>query len=264
MHLQELIATETDIKMNKEELFIKNRLIELANQAYNRGIYVSSDFLNLNEINILNNINNELPPVNRVLTGGNSYAERKIVIFDDYLEYECILPILLLRISPLAPKFSGPLSHRDFLGSILGLGIDRAKIGDIFIKENEAFIYVKEEIADFIKENLSKVKHTNIKCEILDCNEVDVKPKFIDIAATVTSVRLDKLISLAFNLARNKVIPFIENEKVFVNGKIITSNAYKPHVGDIISVRGKGKFIYYSNNGLSKKERERIQLKIYN
>ena len=153
--------------MNKEDNYVKNRLLDLADITYSKNIYAYSDFLNLNEINIFNTITNQLPPVNYYLTGGNVYAERKIVVFKPIeVYYEEDVPITLLKIEPLNKKYAYTLNHRDYLGALLNLGIDRSKIGDIFIGENVAYIYVITGISDYIINNFTKVKHTLISCKI--------------------------------------------------------------------------------------------------
>ncbi len=250
--------------MSKEEQFLKNRLLDLANIAYERNIYTFSDFLNLNEINIFNTITNELPPVKYSLTGGNSYAERKIVVFipiDVY--YEQTPPIITIEIAPINSQFADKLTHRDFLGAILNLGINRNKIGDIFIQNNKAYVYCNEDISTYIVDNLRKIKHTLIKCNIIKDDYIEIKPTLKNIKGTVANIRLDSLIATAFNTSRNSIISYIEGGKVFVNGKMITSNGYSPKEKDIISVRTKGRFQYNGCLGETKKGRNIISLSLY-
>ena len=151
----------------KDEHFLINRYIELANMAYDRNIHTCTDFLNMNEIDTFNSIKGKLPPVNIEFAGGNNYAERKIIIFaplEAYYEFK--VPIVVLKIAPANPQYADVLTHRDFLGAILNLGIVRSKIGDIFIKNNIAYVYCLEDIAKFISDNLTKIKHTIVKTDI--------------------------------------------------------------------------------------------------
>ena len=225
--------------MNKEDNYVKNRLLDLADITYSKNIYAYSDFLNLNEINIFNTITNQLPPVNYYLTGGNVYAERKIVVFKPIeVYYEEDVPITLLKIEPLNKKYADTLNHRDYLGAILNLGIDRSKIGDIFIGENVAYIYVITGISDYIINNFTKVKHTLISCKIAYDEIENVRPNLKEIKGTIGNIRLDSIISLAFNKSRSSIVSYIEEKKVFVNGKIITSNGYSIKENDIIAVPG--------------------------
>lgn len=250
--------------MNKEEHFLRNRIIELANISYTRNIYTNTDFLNLNELNILHTVKKELPPVNIVLTGGNDYAERKIAIFSPTdIYYQQAIPISLIKIAPINSQFAEKLSHRDYLGAILNLGINRSKIGDIFIKNDISYLYCMEDICPYILENLSKIRHTLIRTEQVENEQIDIQPTFIDKVGTIGNIRLDSLISTAFGTSRNSIISFIEDGKVFVNGKLVTSNGYSPNEGDIISVRGKGRFIYEKMLGVTKKGRNLVSIKLY-
>lgn len=250
--------------MNKVEKFLENRLQELADISYSKGIYTYSDFLNLNEQNILNTIKASLPPIDISLVGGNVYAERKIAVFapkDIY--YEQALPLLMIEISPVNAKFSEKLSHRDFLGAVLNLGIDRVKIGDIVVKENTAYMYVCDSMADYIADNLYKIKHTNVKCKICAPMELNITPDFESITGTISNIRLDAVISLAFKISRSSIVKYIEEGKVFVNGKLTTSNGHPIKENDIISVRGLGRVIYKEQISVTKKGRNLIKLLRY-
>lgn len=250
--------------MNKEEHFLKNRFLELANTAYSRNIYTNTDFLNINEINILNNLISQLPPVKYELSGGNSYAERKIAIFSPHdIYYEQDLPISVIQIAPINSQYAEQLTHRDFLGAILNLGIERSKVGDIFIKNNNAYVYCITDMAEYIIDNLTKIRHTFVKCSIHDESDFEITPELKLINGTVANIRLDSLIATAFGTSRSSIISFIESGKVFVNGKIITSNGYTLKEKDIISVRGKGRFMYNGTSGVTKKGRNIVSVYLY-
>ena len=238
--------------MNKEEHFLINRFNELADVAFNRNIYTNTEFLNINEINILESVKNKLPPVRINLTGGNNYAERKIAIFSPMeIYYQEEIPVSIIKIAPKNSKYADNLTHRDYLGAI-------------FIKDNIAYIYCMSDIAEYICENLTKVKHTFIDNEVLPVNNsVDIKPTLKNITGTISNVRLDSVISTAFNMSRNSIIAYIENGKVFVNGKLITSNGYSIKENDIISVRGLGRFVFNRVLKETKKGRNLISIDLY-
>ena len=251
--------------MNKEEHFLINRFNELADVAFNRNIYTNTEFLNINEINILESVKNKLTPFIIKITWGNNYAERKIAIFSPMeIYYQEEIPVSIIKIAPKNSKYADNLTHRDYLGAILNLGIVRSKIGDIFIKDNIAYIYCMSDIAEYICENLTKVKHTFIDNEVLPVdNSVDIKPTLKNITGTISNVRLDSVISTAFNMSRNSIIAYIENGKVFVNGKLITSNGYSIKENDIISVRGLGRFVFNRVLKETKKGRNLISIDLY-
>ena len=250
--------------MNKEEHFLKNRFLDLANIAFERNIYTYTDFLNMNEISILNSYSNQLPPVRYQLSGGNRYAERKIAIFSSMdIYYKSDDPITVIEIAPINSQYAENLNHRDFLGAILNLGIQRSKIGDIFIKNNQAYVYCIRDMAEYIIENLNKIRHTLVKCQFYDDSEIEITPEFKIIRGTVSNIRLDSLIATAFGTSRSSIISYIEGGKVFVNGKLITSNGYAVKENDIVSVRGKGRFLYNGTLGVTKKGRNMISVSLY-
>ena len=154
--------------MEKDEFFIK-RIRELANLSYQRDIVTFSDFLNLNEQNIINDRKNQMPGVVMECFGGYEQAERQMVAFHpDALLFPWKYPIKCLKAEPLAAKFSEDLTHRDFLGAVLNLGIERAVIGDILVQKHTAWIFCHEKIADYIIENLTRVRHTTMKLSMVD------------------------------------------------------------------------------------------------
>ncbi|MFR4319365.1 MAG: YlmH/Sll1252 family protein [Eubacterium sp.] len=149
------------------------------------------------------------------------------------------------------------------LGAILNLGIVRSKIGDIFIKDNIAYVYCLEDIAKFISDNLTKIKHTIVKTDITDYKDISVTPDFKEIMGTIANIRLDSLIATAFGSSRNSIIPLIESGKVFINSKMTTNNGASIKDGDIISVRGKGRFIFDGVIKTTKKGRNLIKIRLY-
>jgi len=256
--------------MQNDELKLQKRLTELSNISYQRGIAVFSDFLNLNELNILHTTPKHMFPVPYRIFGGYAYAERQMVSFlpdalytsvDDYDEK--IYPISLISIKPLQKKFSEPLIHRDYLGAVLNLGIDRSKIGDIIILEAEAVIFIQQQLAGFVTDELVRIKHTSVRADITAKREFDYTPAYQEIRNTVASVRLDSLLTLAFPLSRSKMTRLIEGAKVFVNGRLITTNSYQVKEDDIISVRGMGKFAYRGLGGETKKGRYYVTIHKY-
>ena len=250
--------------MQKEELMLQKRLIELSKIAYQRGIVTYSDFLNLNELNILHTT-----PKNEFHTryetfGGYDFSERQMVAFlPDALCYEQDYPISALKIAPLQKKFSETLSHRDYLGSILNLGLDRSKLGDILVQEDSAIVFVHKSLESFMLEEVTRIRHTSVMVTTEDLENISYQPTIKEIKGTVSSLRLDSLLSLAFASSRSKLVAYIEAGKVFVNGKLITSNGYQIKENDIVSVRGLGRFRYKETTSQTKKGRYYVTLHLY-
>ena len=257
--------------MEKEETLLRKRFVELSNIAYQRGIITYSDFLNLNELNILHTTPKELFPIPYVTFGGYAYSERQMAAFlpdafSMYMELSDLqnnYPIQIVKITPVHAKFAEELGHRDYLGALLNLGIDRSKLGDILVQEKSAYVFVNETLADFIVNELVKVRHTVVLPQVVKETEFVYEPKFEIIKGTVASVRLDSLLSLAFNSSRSKLTPLIEGARVYVNGKLITSNAYHVKNNDIISVRGMGRFQFREIVSETKKGRFYVELYKY-
>lgn len=241
--------------MNKEELLLLKRMKDLAFQADVRGYSTFTDFLNLNEMNILYSSLKEFPSVNYYLWGGYEEAERKVLCFYNGTISTNEFDITMVEIKPVSHKFSDDLSHRDFLGALINLGIDRSKLGDILIKDNVGYVFTTPVIGQFIIDQLNKIKHTNVTCNTRTLTDIDIKPNLKEIRGSISSVRLDSLIALAFNTSRSSMTGLISGGKVFVNGKLTESNSFVPKEGDIVSVRGHGRFIYRGITNQTKKGR---------
>lgn len=251
--------------MQKEEQLLEKRLVELSRVAYHRERITYSDFLNLNELNILHSLPKDTLFTRYSLFGGYESAERQLAAFlpdalslrggDEDEESIFLDAISVVRIAPLHEKYSEELSHRDYLGAILNLGIERSKIGDIILEKNLAYVFVRPQMKAFLTQNLDRIRHTAVMARVEEPHGFTYSPRFEEIKGTVASVRLDSLLSLTFSSSRSKLCPLIEAGKVFVNGKLVVSNAYQPKEGDRISVRGMGKFQYVGTTGLTKKNR---------
>lgn len=252
--------------MTKEELQIKKRLTDLADAAYRKGAVRYSDFLNLNERSVFEAIKGELSFVRWESSGGYKQAERQMVAFlpdaPAFLE-KLSFPFVCVEIRPLHAKFSKSCSHRDYLGAVLSTGIDRSRLGDILVEEQVAYIFVEEKLKDFLCRELTQVRHTAVSLKVAEEFPEDYEPAFREIRGTVASVRLDSLLALAFGSSRSSLTGLIEGGKVFVNGKLVTSNGYNPREGDLVSVRGMGRFAYVSAGGQSKKGRSYVTVKRY-
>ena len=247
---------------------MKKRLLELARQCERRDAPVFSHFLNLNEQTVFHGLRAELPPVRAILEGGYEAAERKIVCFLPVMGYEkedlaSFLPITAVWVRPKAPKFSGDCSHRDYLGAVLNLGIDRNQIGDILVEGQEAWILCREQIAPFITDQLTQVRHNAVVCQTVPLTQLHYTPRYKEVSGSIASLRLDSLVGLAFGLSRSKAAECVKEERVFVNGKLTTSSAFEPAEGALISVRKMGKFRYKGFVNKTKKGRDYVALEVF-
>ena len=175
--------------MNEEEKAWRNRFSELARRAYERGRYAFTDFLSLAEVQYLYAAEKELGYAGIALWGGFDGAERQVARFGR-CDYEEAFPVVALKISPSNVKFAEPLTHRDYLGALVNLGIERSTLGDICAAENGAYLYCLERIAPFIEENLKRVRHTDVSCERAEKTVFEAKEKNSEILF-VSSLRAD-------------------------------------------------------------------------
>lgn len=251
----------------KQEQLLQRRFKDLAHKADQRQCILFTDFLNLHEQNLFLRTKNELQRIKYFSHGGYKDAERKVLCFcgDNSIEDESYIsyPISCIHIKPLNPKFSDKLSHRDILGAVLNLGIDRSKIGDIILDKNESYLFCSDSIDSFIISELTRIKHTVVSASLIDSQDFTYKPNLKPISGTVTSIRLDSILSIAFKGSRSSLSGLIAGGKVFVNGKNILSNSYTLKENDVVSVRGHGKFIFVGENKLTKKGRLSVKILLY-
>lgn len=249
----------------KESLLIQNRLRELADKSYSQNIYTYSGFLSLAEQDDFHTIERDLHYAAPSLFGGYVNAERCLVCFgsEAALGYAENPPVVCIHIKPLLAKFADTLSHRDFLGALMNLGIERSTLGDIKAGEKEAYLFCLESIAPYILNQLQKVKHTNVRCEIvttpssmeLDSPETQV--------LTLPSMRIDVVIAKVYHLSRNEALKLFPEKKVFLNGRLCENNAKNVQPEDVINARGFGKFKINEEIGVSRKGKLNISVSIY-
>jgi len=174
--------------------------------------------------------------------GGYSSAERaKIAVMPkNWLAEAVDLKITFLNIRG-SFKFKD-VSHRDFMGAILNLGLKREKIGDFIIEENAAKVAVDSLAASFIINNLKQVNNVSVTVKEISCDEVVVQPeKAKDIKGTVASLRLDAVASLGFGYSRSKIVNVIKADQVKLNWQRANDPASQVKKGDVISLRGRGR-----------------------
>lgn len=195
--------------------------------------------------------------------GGYEECERvKLGFFPEFSNTNISeFPITPVEISYNA-KFSRALSHRDFLGSILGLGITREKTGDIYIEEGRAVAFMDSDIADYVAVNLERVAHTKVRVKLLESFKPPLKAA-VEKRLTIASLRLDVLISGAFNISRGKASDLIKGEKAYVNWKKTVSVSCTVNENDVITLRGMGRVKINEIMGTTKKDRILINISVF-
>lgn len=183
--------------------------------------------------------------------GGYEGCERVVVLMGEYLESKDIREeVQIVKIS-----CSQELTHSSILGSLLGLGLERKKIGDIIIDENTAYVVLKKTITNFIIQNLEKVGRNRVKLEVFE-EEIPIKEdSTMDKKVTVSSMRIDVLLSSVLHISRGKANTLLQKEYVKVNHELIKSKNKILSKGDMISVRKHGRFYITEVLGKSRKDK---------
>lgn len=250
--------------MSAELDLLKKRFIELARKSYDRGIFTFTDFLGLAEQSAFSEISSQLGAKYTVF-GGADGAERVMIRFGDEEElgYELPFPIITLKVEPLSQKYADKLTHRDFLGAILNLGIERETLGDIVIIDNVGYVFIKEDIAEYVMRELSRIKHTDVRLsEAIKLPEGELyRTETRRIQAN--GERVDAVVAKIFSLSREEAQSLFAKGLVFANGKCIQSTSYTPKENEKISVRGYGRFIYRGYDSLTKKAKLNILVDLY-
>lgn len=198
---------------------------------------------------------------NVMFWGGYEDSERKILgVFPEWEEAsEEKFPLSVVRFTSC---FSKKLTHRDYLGTIMSLGIDRAKTGDILIEENSAYVFAYSDIAEYIRGSINKIANVGVKAELLSGGCIDIPKRNYRIAEAVcASLRLDAVISGAFNISRNDSMRLISAGMVKLNYRETLHSAQTVKEGDLISVRGYGRFFLAEAGGETRKGRLHITVK---
>lgn len=216
-----------------------------------------TDFLNISEISIIKKILREENITNYTFFGGRKDADRQILIFYpkkfsvEMVEknYNKILSVIRIEL-PNNIKYE----HREFLSGLMKLGLKREKFGDIIVHEKGADIIVFSEICSILVEDLKLLtRFRKSQITVINIDEfLEVEPEFENINIIVSSMRLDNFVSELAKCSRNQATELIKIGKVFINSINEFKTSRKVDINNIITIRGKGKFIF---DGIEKETR---------
>ncbi|MCX7923240.1 MAG: YlmH/Sll1252 family protein [Clostridia bacterium] len=247
-----------------EDKLLVSKILDKASKACNISRVVHSDFLDPYQQGVVERALTGCKDINYMFTGGYAGAERMILMFspnfmpfDDY--ENSYAPLKTVH---LVSKSRDVLSHRDYLGALMSLGIKREKIGDILVREDICDIIVLEDMAEYIASNLDRVANTRVEPELKYIDELEVPElKVKEISTTVASLRLDCIASAGFGVSRSKIVDFIKAEKVNLNWEMTDSLTKQVKEGDTISIKGKGRVLLEKVGNTTKKGRVGVLLK---
>lgn len=246
--------------MNSEKL-ITAKAHDWAKTAIKNNSVSFYDFFDPAKCEKIADIIKEYPHIECSFCGGYDYAERKMLAVypkgyepeeDEY------------KISILQMQKNNDISHRDVLGSLMGLGISREKTGDIIFSGDNISIILKENIADYVLMNLTRIGACEVHLEKSDAFKIAAaQPEGKELNIIVASMRADGIISAAFKISRSLSLQYIKAERVKVNHELLTKQAKELKEGDMVSLRGKGRMEITKEAGKTKKGNIKLTVKRY-
>lgn len=157
------------------------------------------------------------------------------------------------------PEFD--LRHRDFLGSLMALGLRRDAIGDILCEKGRTVVFVRDDIADYILTQVEKIGRVGVKIGFADLSDLPVPDDIEELSFTLSSLRLDAFVAAATGLSREKAARLIRSEMVTIDHVIRTDVSASLSEGETVTIRKYGKYVLSANLGLSRKGRLRVSVK---
>ena len=228
-----------------------------------RGVPACTPFLSLAQQEAATRLIAAAGYPRHLFSGGFADAERKVCAFlpDWQEEDDWENPFALVRCQWQSGE---KLTHRDFLGATLGLGLDREKVGDILVGEGSADLVVFAELAPFLVNNLTGAGRAKLRVSQAPLSQLTVPEKQVKVIHdTVSSLRLDAVMSTGFSMARGKAASLISAGKVELNHRPCVKSDRGVEQGDVISCRGFGKCVLTQAGGVSKKGRIIIEMERY-
>lgn len=229
-----------------------------------------SDFLDMYQISLIKNFLKKMNFENYVLYGGFDDSERKIlIIYPEKYDIDMVKKnyskfIKVIRIT-LNEEERGKYTHRNYLGGIVKLGMKREKVGDILVFDNGADILVKSETAETLKQELGTLtRFENARLDVIDVKDLRKQElKIEEVNIIVPSLRLDNFVSDLARTSRSKAAQIIDSERVFINGQSETKVSKQIKLGDVITIRGKGRFVVKEFVGNTRSGRNVVKVEKY-
>ncbi|WP_318709203.1 YlmH/Sll1252 family protein [Candidatus Acetatifactor stercoripullorum] len=244
---------------------LNNRFRELAEKSFQQNLFTFTGFLGLSEQDAFFRLERELSYAGCTLFGGRENAERRMLRFGSPQEfgYDVPFPIVCIHIRPVAAKFADSLSHRDFLGALMNLGIERSTLGDIMVGDKEAYLFCADSMGDYICEQLTQVRHTSVTCAITENFEEIPMEEPVRQRIQVSSPRVDALLAKVYNKSRSDCLELFRAGRVFVDGRLCESNSRLLKGGETVNARGFGKFVYTGQAGETRKGKLNVEVAVF-
>ncbi len=243
---------------NRETL---SRLLDLGDRAIQTWEVVCSDFLSPPEIAEALRVFGKMTEIQCIAWGGYEQAERqRMAIARSELPLDQSM-VSLTPISIAGNFLFDTATHRDFLGAILGCGIERQKVGDVnVLGEKGAQAIIVPELMEYLQIHFNQVRTVPVKVSTIAIEELKIRiPQTKELTSTEASLRLDAIASFGFGMSRSKMVDLINADDVRVNWKTVSQPNYQLKAGDLIAIRGKGR-VTVGEIMITKKERYRVQM----
>ena len=249
--------------MDKEDKFLLSHIDDLIRQRDGKNIPTCSDYLDLRQQSLVRGYCAQKHIASFSFWGGYDDAERCVCGFlPDWSDDARLLPVQAVRVQTAA-SLVRPLTHRDYLGALMALGLRREKIGDILVSDDGADILALSDVVPVLCAQFTQAGQARFEAHPIELCDLRQPEQKMDIRRdTVPSLRLDCVAGSAFSLSRSDASAFIEAGRVFVNGQQILKKDAAVRPGDKLTLRGKGKAVFLKTSGVSKKDRVFIELGI--
>lgn len=250
-----------------EDRILLARVLDRAAQARQRDVPSCTDFLSPQQqteaMELLYQAG--FAETDYMRFGGYAEAERRLFLFlPDWMAPEDVESYSPIRCVRVRYRVEDKLNHRDLLGSLMGLGVVREKIGDLLVGEDSCDALVLDTVSDYLLANWETAGRAKLKRSAVELDALHIPQlKCQEIRDTVNSLRLDAVAAVGFKLARGKAADLVESGKVQVNWSLCQKADRLLAEGDLVSARGFGKFELSEVGGLTRKGRTSILIKRY-
>ncbi len=244
----------------KEEYPFIDQVLQWKAEAEERYSVKLTDFLDPREQDIAESMIGKGSEASLAFWGGSSFSERKrALIYPSYFVPEKKdFEVTVLEIHYPA-KFV-TMEHRDVLGSLMNLGMKRGKFGDILQNKDRMQIVVAGDVSDYVRLNLERIGKASVKLKEVAENDLIESDEIYEMKeGTVSSLRLDVVLSEIYGLSRSKVSPLIQGSKAKVNWRVTEEVSFQVEPGDYLSLRGYGRSKLIAVEGKTKKDRWRVR-----
>ena len=243
---------------------IQRRIEDLYNRSIRTNQPIATAFLDPAELAVSDKVLKRIHACRYVVYGGYTGAERSRIIFlPDYLDESDFTADEYISVLRAQCKFAKPI-HRDWLGSIMGLGVKRETIGDILVCDGYTDIICTDKISQYLQENLDRVGRLGVELKKISTGEIIApEPEYDVREGTVASPRADSVVSLAFGISRTAAVGLIKEGRLSVNHLPQLSPSAEIAEGELISLRGYGRARLSRMGGMSKKGRIFLTMHVF-